>query len=209
MATVPNLASDQTDIRASRIRVAVTIVLLPMRKVFIPIGENLSVTLGEPCSNFARLHAAEGTNVLKGKIEPRNDIRTVEAAHALVRCRRTATDVERACLQRGGIGEFEVLVDDDPGCFRIAREHAAVSARYEDVLDLAQCTARCLCNAHVCHITATGRSEQMVSSIEPERIDIGVFVIVREFARCPHAAIADQTRANQIDLIARNDVRER
>ena len=49
----------------------------------------------------------------------------------------------------------------------------------------------------------------MVSGIEPERIDIGVFVIVREFARCPHAAIADQTRANQIDLIARNDVRER
>ena len=209
MATVPNLASDQTDIRASRIRVAVTIILLPMRKVFIPIGQDLSITLGEPCSNFAGLHATKGTHVLEGKIKPWNDIRIVEAAHALVRCRRTATNVEGACLQGGGVGEFEILVDDDPGCFRIAREHAAVSARYEDVLDLAQCTARCLRNAHVCHVATTGRSEQVVSGIEPERIDIGVFVIVCEFARCPHAAIADQTRANQIDLIARNDVRER
>ena len=82
-------------------------------------------------------------------------------------------------------------------------------AWHEDVFDLAQCAARCLRDAHVCHVAATGRSEQVVSSIEPERIDIGVFVIVREFARSPHAAITHQTRANQIDLIARNDVRER
>ena len=206
---MPDLTADQADIRASHIRAAAAIAILPMRKVLIPIGQDLSITLGEPCSNFAGLHATKGTHVLEGKIKPWNDIRIVEAAHALVRCRRTATDVEGACLQGGGVGEFEILVDDDPGCFRIAREHAAVSARYEDVLDLAQCTARCLRNAHVCHVATTGRSEQVVSGIEPERVDIGVFVIVREFTRSPHAAIAHQTRTNQIDLIARNDTRER
>ena len=95
---MPDSTADQADIRTSRIGAAVTIALLPMRKVLIPIGKNLPIALGEPCSNFARLHATEGAHVLEGKIEPRNDIRTVEAAHALVRCRRTATDIERACL---------------------------------------------------------------------------------------------------------------
>ena len=49
----------------------------------------------------------------------------------------------------------------------------------------------------------------MLGGIEPERVDVGVFVIVREFTRSPHTIIAHQTRTNQIDLIARNDTRER
>ena len=130
------------------------------------------------------------------------------AARRLVRSGRTSAHIERACLERCDIGKLVILIDNDPGNFNVVGEHTVVRAWHEDVFDLAQCAARCLRNAHVCHVATTGRSEQVIGGIEPERVDIGVFVIVREFARSPHAAIADQTRANQIDLIACNDARK-